>query len=103
MSNSLKVRKLASQDIPAWNRFVSRCPQSTFFHRAKWREVFEGSLGHATHYLLAEAGGEIHGVLPLVHIRSGIFSNVLASLPFLAYGGILAEDAEVASLLESEA
>jgi FemAB-related protein (PEP-CTERM system-associated) len=103
MSNSLKVRKLASQDILAWNRFVSRCPHGTFFHRAEWREVFEGSLGHATHYLFAEAGGEIRGVLPLVHIRSRIFSNVLASLPFLAYGGILAEDTEVASLLESEA
>ncbi len=103
MSNSLKVRKLASQDVPAWNGFVSCCPHGTFFHCAEWREVFEGSLGHATHYFFVEAGGEIRGVLLLVHIRSRIFNNVLASLPFRAYGGILAADAEAASLLESEA
>ena len=103
MLNALKVRRLTSADIPAWNQFVSNCSQGTFFHRAEWREVFEGSLGHTTHYLLVEAGGEIRGVLPLVHIRSRFFSNLLSSLPFLAYGGFLAGEAAAADLLESEA
>ena len=53
--------------------------------------------------MLAKSGGEICGVLPLVHIRSRIFSNLLASLPFLAYGGILATDSKVADLLQAEA
>jgi len=103
MPNSLKVRKLTSADVPAWNQFVSNCSQCAFFHRAEWREVFEGSLGHITHYLLVEAGSEIRGVLPLVHIRSRFFSNLLSSLPFLAYGGSLADESAAADLLESEA
>lgn len=103
MSSFLTVRKLTAEDVPAWNRFVSNCPHGTFFHRAEWKDVFEASLGHTTHYLLAEAGGEVSGVLPLVHIRSRIFSNLLASLPFLAYGGVLASDSRSADLLVSEA
>ena len=75
----------------------------TFFHLAEWRRVFESALGHQAHYLLAESAGVIRGVLPLVHIRSRLFSNLLASLPFLAYGGILAVDAEAANGLEARA
>jgi FemAB-related protein (PEP-CTERM system-associated) len=103
MSDSLTVRKLTSEDVPAWNRFVSECPHGTFFHRAEWREIFEGSLGHAAHYLLVEAGGDIRGILPLVHIRSRFFSNLLSSLPFLAYGGFLAVESAAANLLQLEA
>jgi len=87
----------------SWNRFVRSRPHGTFFHLAEWKAVFETSLGHATYYLLAESGGEIYGILPLVHIRSRIFSNLLISLPFLAYGGVLASDPLAVNLLESEA
>lgn len=100
MPESLNIRRLQPGDVPAWNRFVDAAQHGTFFHRAEWHEVFESALGHDTHFLLAEAGGEIRGVLPLVHIRSRLFSNLLASVPFLAYGGILASDDAAAGLLE---
>ena len=103
MPESIKIRQLTPEDRIPWNRFVSDSPHGTFFHRAEWQDVFAGALGHATYYLLAKSGGEICGVLPLVHIRSRIFSNLLASLPFLAYGGILATDSKVADLLQAEA
>jgi len=99
----MNVRKLEQEDFSAWNRFVAESGTGTFFHRAEWREVFESSLGHKTHYLLAESGGQIRGLLPLVHIRSRLFSNLLASLPFLAYGGVLAVDSEAAGQLEERA
>ena len=102
MSGDLKLRKLISEDVPAWNRYVSDAPNGTIFHRAEWKEIFEGPLGHTTYYLLVEAGDEIHGILPLVHIRSRWFSNLLGSLPFLAYGGVLASGSEAASLLRTE-
>jgi len=86
-----------------WNEYVSSTAGGTFFHRAEWKEVFERSLNHTAHYLLAESDGHICGILPLVHIRSRLFSNLLASLPFLAYGGIIASSPEAADLLEARA
>jgi FemAB-related protein (PEP-CTERM system-associated) len=46
--------------------------------------------GHEPVYLLAEDGGEVRGVLPLVMMRSRLFGRRLVSMPFLDYGGILA-------------
>ena len=65
-------------------------PQATFFHRVGWKNVIELAFGHKTHYLYAEQEGKLLGVLPLVHLRSVLFGNGLISLPFCAYGGILA-------------
>lgn len=82
---------------------MSASEHGTFFHRAEWRDVLESSLGHRGHYLLAESDGSICGVLPLVHIRSRLFSNQLASVPFQAYGGVLAADRAAARALEERA
>ncbi len=103
MSNNLQVRPLTPQDIPVWNQYLSQSAGGTFFHRAEWQGVFEGSLRHKAYYLLAQAGEDIRGVLPLVHIRSRLFGNLLASLPFLAYGGVVAEDDAAVEALENEA
>ena len=35
--------------------------------------------------------GEVVGVLPLVRIASRLFGRRLVSMPFLDYGGVLAE------------
>jgi len=99
----MNIRKIESSDVAGWNRYVVDAPDGTFFHRAEWRGVFESALGHRPYYLLAESGGEIRGILPMVHIRSRLFSNLLASLPFLAYGGVLASDPETAAQLETRA
>ena len=45
----------------------------------------------------------IAGILPLVHINSFLFGNQLVSMPFLNYGGILAEDEKTERALLSEA
>jgi FemAB-related protein (PEP-CTERM system-associated) len=103
MPSDLKLRKMTREDIPAWNDYVRIAPKGTVFHLAEWKAVFEGSLGHKTHYLLAESGDEIRGILPMVHIRGRLFSHILSSLPFLAYGGVLASDSDAASLLHAEA
>jgi len=102
-SASVTIRTLLAADVAAWDRYVGDRPEGTFFHRAAWQGVFERSLGLGTHYLLAEADGAIRGVLPLVHVRSRLFSNTLTSLPFLAYGGIIASDAHAAALLQARA
>ena len=85
------VRALHAQDHPRWEAYVNTHPDATFFHRAGWKRVIEDAFGHRTHFLLAERGGDIVGVLPLAEINSRLFGHSLGSLPFCAYGGILAD------------
>ena len=86
-----------------WERFVATCPQATFFHRPGWQRVLGKVFGHDTHYLFAETGGRITGVLPLAHVRSLLFGNSLTSLPFAVYGGVAADDEASATELEAAA
>jgi FemAB-related protein (PEP-CTERM system-associated) len=100
---TLAVKALGAADEGRWDAFVESCPASTFFHRAGWRRVIEGSLGHDCHYLYVEAEGEIRGVLPLVHIRSRLFSNALISNAFCVYGGPATLDRDAYEALEGAA
>ncbi|MFZ5574113.1 MAG: FemAB family XrtA/PEP-CTERM system-associated protein [Pseudomonadota bacterium] len=85
------VRRLEPDDRGRWDDYVNAHPDATFFHRAGWQRVIGEAFGHRTHFLLAERGGEIVGVLPLAEIKSRLFGHSLGSLPFCAYGGILAD------------
>jgi FemAB-related protein (PEP-CTERM system-associated) len=88
------VRAYRGLDGAAWNAFVLGQADATFFHRAEWCEVIRESFGHRPHYLLAERGGVLTGVLPLFEIRSRLFGHALVSTPFCVYGGIVAADRE---------
>jgi FemAB-related protein (PEP-CTERM system-associated) len=93
------VRELTTADTARWDAFVEACPEATFFHRAGWRRVLEEVFSHRTHYLYAEVGGRISGVLPLGHVRSLLFGNALISTPFCVYGGVAASDQASADAL----
>jgi len=97
------VRPVASADEARWDAFVEACPQATFFHRIGWKRIIEQVFRHRTHYLLAEHGGEITGVLPLAQVRSRLFGHALVSLPFAVYGGAASGDPQVVSALHSAA
>jgi FemAB-related protein (PEP-CTERM system-associated) len=99
----LVLRTLSDDRAAAWDAFVERCPDATFFHRAGWRRVIADSFGHRTHYLYAEQGGAIRGVLPLVHIKSRLFGNSLVSTAFCVYGGPAALDAAARAALDARA
>ena len=99
----VSARRLDDARQGDWEAFVDTCAQATFFHRAGWRTVLEKAYGHATYYLYAERDGRISGVLPLGHIRSRLFGNVLISTPFCVYGGVAADDESSARALEDAA
>ncbi len=101
-----KVVRLPANDAAAsarWDAFVFSCPGATFFHRAGWQRVLRESMRHETHFLYAESGGRIEGVLPLAHVRSLLFGSSLVSLPFAVYGGVAATHPAAADALEAEA
>jgi FemAB-related protein (PEP-CTERM system-associated) len=90
----LHVRAFAGTDAARWDAFVHAAPGATFFHRAGWHDIIADVFRHPTHYLVAERGDSIAGVLPLVEIRSVLFGHSLVSLPFAVYGGPVAADAQ---------
>ncbi|MFN3715350.1 MAG: FemAB family XrtA/PEP-CTERM system-associated protein [Thiobacillus sp.] len=100
---AVKVRALAEADRARWDAYVFAHPDATFFHRAGWQRVIQRAFGHRTHFLLAERAGDIVGVLPLAEIKSRVFGHSLGSLPFCAYGGVVADDDEACRALDSAA
>lgn len=94
----LEVR--AGIDPVRWDGFVRSRSEASIYHRSAWATVMAKAFGHDTRYLAAVEGDEIVGILPLVQFKSRLFSRCLVSLPFLNYGGVVADtpDAERALL-----
>ena len=99
------TRILRTSDVDkSWDRFVESHAGSTVAHLSGWGRVVQRAYGHEPVYLTAEDAGEVVGVLPLVMIDSRIFGRRLVSMPFLDYGGIVAEPGRgVEALLADEA
>ena len=99
----MEVRLLTEQDYVAWQDYVANFPHAGFFHQIGWLKVVVDTYGHKPLYLIAEDGGAVKGVLPLFFISSPIFGRFLASDVFTSYGGVCADNEQVASSLMEKA
>jgi FemAB-related protein (PEP-CTERM system-associated) len=99
MQNDLRVSIAAAQDRDDWDRYVTARNPDTGYHLWDWRRVFTNVFGHDAIYLIARGQSGVEGVLPLVQIKSLLFGNSLTSLPFLNYGGVLADTTEASQAL----
>ena len=97
------VTRLCAGAENTWNDYVDHHPLATSAHAAQWKRLIERVFGKECHYLQAVAGDKLVGVLPLVHMRSRLFGNFMVSVPYVNYGGVLADSAEVSQLLLREA
>jgi FemAB-related protein (PEP-CTERM system-associated) len=88
-------------DLPAADcaAYVQSHPAASAYHDPRWLTVFERAFGHRSRYLAAESGGAIVGVLPVVFFNSRLFGRRAVSLPFVNYGGIVADRPEAAASL----
>lgn len=86
-----------------WDAYVASHPEATAYHDWAWRDVFGPVFGHDLHYLAARDGARVVGVLPMVGFRSRLFGHFFCSLPFVNYGGVLADDPEAAEALAGRA
>lgn len=82
--------------------FVAAEPEGTPFHRPAWSLAVERGCRQRVHYLLAERGPTISGVLPLTAVRSALFGSGLVSTGFGVAGGILADDPAAAERLAEQ-
>ncbi|MCF8063127.1 MAG: FemAB family PEP-CTERM system-associated protein [Deltaproteobacteria bacterium] len=102
----MNIRAYRESDARSWDDYVCDHPEGTFAHLIGWKRIFEKSFGHRAFYLVSEEGdapGSIRGLLPMFAIKSLLFGRSMVSVPFLTYGGILAEDEIVRDALYREA
>lgn len=94
------ISNLAQNEEPAWDRYVEEHPEATGYHSIGWRHLITKAFGHPTFYFMAKDGqGEVRGILPLVFLKSPSFGQFLVSLPYVNYGGLIADDPEVQAAL----
>ena len=100
----MRIRRVTQADAGRWDEYVSSRNDASFYHRYDWRGFFEDYFGKQTEYLAAfDAHENITGVLPLVRLQSKLFGNFFVSLPFVNYGGVIADEHVVLESLISEA
>jgi serine/alanine adding enzyme len=99
----VRVSLATPADRGDWDQFVADSGDDAGYHAWAWQRVFEKAFGHRAVYLIARRGDSVAGVLPLVEIRSRLFGNTLTSLPFLNYGGVVADHHDAAEALAAAA
>ena len=91
----IQVVDFRDDQSEAWRAYVGSREDATVCHMIEWREIIHASLGHKPYYLLAKRNGQVCGVVPLFLVTTWWRSRYLISIPWLDYGGILADDEDV--------
>ncbi len=79
----------------AWDRYVLNHSMASGYQLMGWRRVVERAFGHRTFYLMVrDQQAQVRGVLPLVLLSSRLFGRFLVSMPFVNYGGVLADTSQ---------
>ncbi len=101
----MKIIPLTKDLHGQWDAYILGHPQGSPFHLSNWMTAVEQSFGHVACSLLLQdkKDGNICGVLPLTRIKSILFGDILCSIPFAAYGGILSDNEETFTLLLDKA
>ena len=83
-----------------WDAYVAGHAAGTAYHSAAAVNIGRATFGLGTTFLAARGNGnQLEGILPLVEQSSFLFGRFLVSLPFVTYGGILADDDDIAVAL----
>jgi len=95
----LPITLRGESDEAAIAAYVRAHPQGTPFHLPAWLNGVAKGTGQRAHWIVAERGGRIAGVLPLTAVKSLLFGKALVSSGFAVGGGVLADDAAVIDAL----
>lgn len=89
--------------VKEWNEYVENSQYGSVYHLIEWKEILEKTFGYKAYYLLAKDHKRVKGILPLLFIKSLLFGRYLVSLPFVDFGGIIADDQQTSFLLIDKA
>jgi FemAB-related protein (PEP-CTERM system-associated) len=84
---------LDSAEAEAIEHYVQGHAEGSAFHRPAWLLAVQRGCRQTAHYLVAEEGRTITGLLPLTEVHSPLFGRALASSGFAVGGGVIANDA----------
>lgn len=101
--NDIQIKALEPDVHSAWDEYALQHKDAAFYHLSGWKTVIEKSFHHQAVYIYATKNSRLVGVFPLVHIKSLLFGSFLVSLPYLNYGGVVADDKEIEKLLLADA
>lgn len=85
------IQELSEENAGTWDRFNNRCPEGTFFHTTKWKNLLENVLKIDLRYWLIRRGQKVVGISPFKS-RTIVFLNGLDALPHSECNGILLND-----------
>ncbi len=76
-----------------WDDLIAQCADATSGHLWQWREVVGSAYGFDSFYLLAQDGRDRPiAAAPFIFVRSILYGNELASMPYIDYGGVCHAD-----------
>lgn len=103
-SGAIKVRDCADDRPAAVEAYLAKHPAASVWHRPAVSRFIGDTCGNRARYFCAfDDTGSVVGVLPLVQLNSRLFGNFLVGMPYFNYGGVLADNREVALELISSA
>ena len=101
--SQLRVDPLTPELVSSWDAYVSKHQLGSTYHLALWRSYFEETMRKRCSYLVATADGAVVGILPSVFMESRLTGRFTVSLPFLNYGGVLADSERIRGRLVAAA
>jgi FemAB-related protein (PEP-CTERM system-associated) len=101
---TITIESAHGKDEQEWMAYVARHPTAHLAHCWAWKDIFANVFGHGSHFLIARKStgfGQqaVVGLLPLFHVKSFLFGSALIAVPYLNWGGVLADDAEARRML----
>jgi FemAB-related protein (PEP-CTERM system-associated) len=97
---SISIHQIKEDDFQYWDDYVENHSKASIYHLLAWKTLIEKTFKHQCLYFYAKnAEGNICGVLPSVNLKSKLFGNFIVSMPYFNYGGVLADNDEIAQQL----
>jgi FemAB-related protein (PEP-CTERM system-associated) len=82
-------------NLTRWETFVVRQGATTPSYHPAWPAVLYEGLGHEPYWIEMVEANETRGILPVSFVRSLLFGKFLVGLPYLNYGGVVAENDDI--------
>jgi len=103
-SGAIKVHSCSGDGLAAVEAYLAEHPAASVWHRPEVSRFIEDTCGNSARYFCAfDDTGNLVGVLPVVQLSSQLFGNFLVAMPYFNYGGVLADNRDVALKLISHA
>lgn len=103
VKTELSIRTLSGAELrdrlPSLEQFVYVPPRVGLSRHPRWLTILAESMGHVPYAIVAMNGERVVGYVGLTYVRSLLFGRFLVSLPYLNYGGVVADDSAVAAAL----